>query len=141
MLPKTWYIICAPVADQLTKAAFRARNKGDFEMAALLYVQGRRIKGCRLLRNLSKKPSSYECDYHEYTKAINNRPKWATSYIFFHSHPISEGPSCSDVRSAGLKELNVIFDCVSGTFHMYRYTRSIRKEAKKSHIGETWIKS
>ena len=130
MLPATWHILNAGVARRLSRVSVLARDRGDYEVAAILYVRGRRIEGLRMLKNLSKKPAQFEYDSQEYAQALVKAPSWVTSTIFFHSHPISDIPSCVDVASARPGN-QMIFGCSSRSFVLYKYPRYLRKRAKK----------
>jgi len=131
MLPKSWHVMSASVANRLARACLCARDKGNFEVSALLYTRGRRIEGYSVLTNLSKEPGRWLGDPEEYSEAIDKLPQWATSAIFFHSHPSGATPSCRDVRLTSSLAPNMIFDCVTRTFFLYRYPRIVRKEARE----------
>ncbi len=120
MLPTTWHILSAGIARRLFRASLLARDQGDYEVTAILYVKGRWIEGLRMLKNLSKKPGKFECEGEEYDRGLAKAPSWATSTVFFHSHPISDEPSCADVASARSGN-QMIFGCSSRSFYLYRY--------------------
>ncbi len=130
MLPITWHILSAGIARRLLKASLLARDRGDYEVTAILYVKGKRIEGLRMLKNFRKEAGKFECKGEEYDKAIAMAPSWATAHLFFHSHPISDEPSRSDVLSARSGN-QMIFECSSRSFYLYQYSRKLRKVAKK----------
>ena len=129
MIPKSWFVLEARVADKLATASLDAIENGWRLAGAVVYCAGKFLRRASLVENISEDPGVMRWHREKLNKALSTVPPQCDPGVLFHSQCFSDYLSRSTILGTPPRKKVLVFETSPCEFYLFRISREARSVA------------